>query len=149
MKTSVLTFKMLLAFLLLFTSMACEQDELQEPVGKFLSVEDFNLTLLESPTEDQTILGIINAQTDNTTGVTFELLSQSPEGAFAVSQSTGELTILDLQSFEVIADATTPGTVTGVVRVRSGQVLEKTINVAINLGAVTEEEVTDSEETLQ
>ncbi len=128
-----------LSFCCLFLILSCEQQEVQEPIGKYLSVSDFVLQLLEEPTIENQSLGTITTQTDAATSLEFELISQTPENAFEVDAFTGEITISDLTAFEIDVDTTTLTTVTGVVQVQTGQVLQKTVNVSITVGEESEE----------
>ena len=92
-----------------------------------VSTSDINLTMDESPSNNQlitTIEGVTNAGE-----ITFDLLSETPLGAFSVDQDTGNLTVANSYFF----DYENYQNLTATVTVNNGDVTKQSlINITLN-----------------
>ena len=92
-----------------------------------VSTSDINLTMDESPSNNQlitTIEGVTNAGK-----ITFDLLSETPLGAFSVDQDTGNLTVANSYFF----DYENYQNLTATVTVNNGDVTKQSlINITLN-----------------
>ena len=92
-----------------------------------VSTSDINLTMDESPSNNQlitTIEGVTNAGE-----ITFDLLSETPVGAFSVDQETGNLTVANSYFF----DYENYQNLTATVTVNNGDVTKQSlINITLN-----------------
>lgn len=122
-------FKVILFFssCLLFS---CSQDN-EETIETIVSISNFEISVDENPIPNQS-LGIVNATT-NQGNMAFSILEQTPNNAFVINISTGELTISDNTLF----DFETNPIIIGTVKVENGTVM-KIANIRINLNDVDE-----------
>lgn len=121
--------KLLLYFPFILVFICCSSDENKDEIK--ISVEDFEVTINEG-VEDQELLGALQANT-NQGSVTYGLIGQSPENAFTLDVSTGELRVENksLFNYELYT------TITGVAEVSNGEV-SKMIDIVINILDVEE-----------
>lgn len=99
-----------------------------------VTTSDFSLTIEENPDANQ-ILGIIQGIT-NDGSVTFSILNESPNGAFSINSSTGQLTV----SNESLFDFETNPIINATIKVENESVFE-TSNVTINLTDIEEDNI--------
>ena len=121
-----------LSLLLCFT--ACE-DDTEDVMTTIVEAEDFTITIDEDVNVGQ-YLGQIQGSTNNGT-VTYEISSESPEGAFNLDAETGDLRVLDALLFDYEENQT----ITAVVKVANGGVSANS-NVTVHLNDVVEEPLT-------
>lgn len=114
--------------LILLTALSCSKDDDgNDEVIITVSTTDFNVTIDENPLSGQT-LGTVQGTT-NSGSVSFSVVSQTPNSAFAVDATTGELTVDN----EMLYDFETNPTLTGVVKVANGNVSENSaITITLN-----------------
>jgi predicted secreted protein len=96
-----------------------------------ITISNFEVTIDENPNPNQ-VLGTIDAST-NQGNLTFSISGQSPNNAFQINTSTGELTVLNENSF----DFETYPIITGTVTVENGFESEN-VNITVNLNNLTE-----------
>ena len=109
MKRSFARFASSLLSIVLIVS--CESDRVDPPE---VTANDFSVSINENP-ENGEVLGTIDAFTTGGT-LTFAITSQTPGGAVAVNNETGELSVADSSLFQF---ATNPE-ITGTVEVSNG-----------------------------
>ena len=85
---------------------SCSQDDNETIIIEFT---DFNASIDENPVLDQ-VIGSINATT-NIGNISFELISQSPENSITIDTDTGEVSVLNPDSFDFETNQTIEGTV--------------------------------------
>lgn len=122
--------------MMLMMMAACGEDEMlddndKDPIVEIeVTVEDFTASVNDGPAAGD-LIGTIKAST--TSGdLSFELTSESAEGALAVDASTGELTVADEGLFDYEVNAS----ITAVVNVASGDV-NKDANVTITVSGIS------------
>lgn len=96
-----------------------------------VSVTDFSTSIDENP-ENSQLIGTVEAST-NQGELTFTILEQNPEGAFAVDTATGELSVLDKEEFDYERNPI----ITGIIEVVNGEV-DEVLNVTIDLNDLSE-----------
>ncbi len=120
-------FRKIVAPLLLVLLVSCTSDDENAPDrGVIVTTLDFNNTILENA-EFGDVVGIIKGRT-NIGLVSFEITSQTPEGALAIDEIVGELTVANPD----VIDANTSPEIVLVVTVKNGDV-SKTSNVTITV----------------
>jgi hypothetical protein len=107
----------------LILASGCSDSDPKPPV---IEVADFETTVDENLPAG-TVLGTVEATT-NKRSLSFEILSQSAAGAFAIDDETGEITVADASKM----DFETNPTITAVVLAVNGKV-ESEINVTVHL----------------
>ncbi len=117
----------LFAMALLFTTLSCKKDD-EVPASNPISIQDFEVTIDENPTNGQTIG---TAQADGDATPSFSITSQAPSGALSINSSTGELTVANagLFDFETNPEITATISVSGT---------DNTGTVTINLNDLDE-----------
>lgn len=99
-------------------------DEQNDPIE--LIISDVTLSVDENPANGY-LLGNVGASASGGL-ISYELISTSPEGAFVVDASTGDITVLDSALFDFEVNQT----VSGVVEVTAGNVSDQ-VSVTFNL----------------
>ena len=122
--------KSVIILILLSLILSCSEDE-----DITISLSDFQVTIDENPSSNH-VIGIIDATT-NQGNLTFSITEQSPNNAFQINASTGELIVLT----ESLFDFETYPIITGTVTAENGNVSE-TANVIINLNNVDDTSIT-------
>lgn len=121
--------RLLFFFLLfIFGVSSCSNDD--NPIT--VTTADFTTALDENPTFNQEIGNIIG-QT-NQGNLNFSIISQTPDGAFSISSTTGRLTVLD----PLLFDFETNPTIIGIVEVSNGSISELS-KITINLNDLEED----------
>ena len=122
--------KSVIILILLSLILSCSEDE-----DITISLSDFQVTIDENPSPNQ-VIGIIDATTKQG-NLTFSITEQSPNNAFQINASTGELIVLA----ESLFDFETYPIITGTVTAENRNVSE-TANVIINLNNVDDTSIT-------
>ncbi len=117
--------KFLYYILFVLLLIACTKNEEQKPTSN-ITVNDLSVTIDENPASG-TVLGKITASSDAGT-ITFSISSSSPEGAFAIDENSGELSVVDKYQF----DYEKFPMLTAQVTITDG-ISSKTVNATINL----------------
>jgi hypothetical protein len=123
----------IITFILLGLIISCSEDD-----ETTITISDFEVSIDENPNPNQ-VLGTINAST-NQGNLTFSITEQSPNNAFQINASTGELTVLT----ENLFDFETNPTITGTLVAENGNVSENA-NITINLNDLEETTITISD----
>ncbi|WP_026451887.1 cadherin repeat domain-containing protein [Aequorivita capsosiphonis] len=128
----ILPFK-IIAFIALFTFISCSKDSDEpEQIEKNVLTQDFSTTMDENPTNGQ-LIGTISGTTNQGT-VTFSVIEQSPEDAFSIDSSTGELKVAEASIFNFEINPT----ITGTIKV-ANETLFEIATVTINLNDLEED----------
>lgn len=114
--------------LILLTALSCSKDDDgNDEVIITVSTGDFNVTIDENPLNGQS-LGTVQGMT-NSGSVSFSIVSQTLNSAFAVDATTGELTVDN----EMLYDYETNPILTGIVKVATGDISENSeITIILN-----------------
>tara|TARA_R110002049_G_scaffold308339_1_gene512014 strand:+ start:2091 stop:3614 length:1524 start_codon:yes stop_codon:yes gene_type:complete len=115
----------LIIFFFLGLIISCSEDE-----ELTISISDFEVTIDENPITNQ-LLGIVKATTNQGGNIIFSIIEQSPNNAFQINTSTGQLTVLT----ESLFDFETQSTITGTIKAENGNISE-TANVLIRINNV-------------
>jgi hypothetical protein len=116
---------LLLSLFLLTIIISCSSEEnFNEEI--IINANDFTIEINEFPVNGQ-IIGKINAST-NQGKLAFSVISQTPNNAFTINSSTGELKVLNKTLFNF--DENTK--ISGIVEVRNGDITSHS-NVTINV----------------
>ena len=91
-------FKLISVLTIIVTFFSCENEDSRTPLGITVSASDFNTEIFDNPTNG-TILGTLTAFASDDSQITFEIVSETPEGALAIDNLTGEVSILDASFF--------------------------------------------------
>ena len=110
------------ALVLLFLSSGCASNDDSSTI---FTVFDFSVTMDENPGNGRTI-GTIS--TSPSTGLSFSISNQSPNGAMSINSASGELSVANATLF----DFETNPEITGTVMVSNGD-LSKSASIAISL----------------
>ncbi len=125
------SFSILLLFLM-FTFISCSKDSDDPlPLEKTITTSDFSVSIDENP-EHGKLIGTVSGSTNEGT-LSFSVVEQSPEDAFSIDATTGDLKVADpdLFNFEIYP------ILTGTVKVANGTLFE-IATVTINLNDVEE-----------
>ncbi len=119
----------ILLLLSIFTLFSCSKDDNQpdDLLELSVSTSDFSITMDENPTNGQ-VIGTVQGSTNNGS-ISFSIIEQTPEGAFSIDSTSGELTVAEasLFNFEVHP------MLTGMVKVANGPLFEiARISIALN-----------------
>lgn len=127
-KTSLIT-----VLMLAILSIGCSKDD--ENVTQItVTTEDFSVTIDENPTEGQSIGKVTGKASEGE--ISFNLTTQTPEGAMSIDTKTGELKVKDASLF----DFETYTSITGVAIVKSGTI-SKEANITVKINDVDDNEV--------
>ncbi|TYA84415.1 DUF1566 domain-containing protein [Seonamhaeicola marinus] len=132
MKKATKFIKMLFITVLMI-SYSCSDDDAPQ-----INLEDLQATIDENPTNGQ-VIGTIQSNTNNV--LTFSIISQTPNGAIAINENTGELIVADATVF----DFETNPIITAVVEADGA---ENNANVTINVTNVNELSIQDFTTTI-
>lgn len=132
MLKQIRTIKLLIHVIIMsFMLFSCDKDEEVLELIVTVSTNDLSATIDENPTNGLFIGNVEGSTNDG--NVTYEITSESTNGAFAINSSTGELTVADSSLFDYEINST----LTAVVEVSNMDVI-KNANVLINLNDVDE-----------
>ncbi len=110
---------------LLFGIIACSSKE--DEIIITIDTTDLNVNIDENPMLNQTI-GKVEGTT-NGGALSFSIISQKPNDAFAVNNTTGEISVLN----EILFDFEINPVITGVVKVSNGEISSfSTVTITIN-----------------
>lgn len=128
-----ISLKYLIIFITLFTLSCEESDNTTNDTNNVItvSISDFVLSIDENPSNGLP-LGTVEAST-NQGRLTFSITQQSPNNAFEINPSTGEVTVLT----ESLFDYETHPIITGIVKINN-EGISDTANITINLNDVHE-----------
>ena len=114
-------------FSLLIFAISCSEED--EPSGPTITVNVTDFTgSIDENSPNGTVIGTVSATT-NEGSVTFEITSQTPNGAVAINASSGELTVADASLFVAATNPTISGTITA----RNGEVSsEGSFTITVN-----------------
>ena len=126
-------FKIIL-FILIGLIFSCTESD-EETIETSIALSNFSTTINENPNAGLS-LGTVEAST-NQGNLTYSITEQLPIDAITIDSSTGELTVLT----ESLFDFETNPTITGIVKVESGDVFSTAI-ITINLNDINEITVT-------
>lgn len=139
MKKPILLFTVLICINLL----SCSSNDNDEVISALdpsddndeviITVETSDVTFVidENPTIDQEI-GVVPGAT-NQGNITFSIVNQTPNNAFAINSTTGELAVLN----ETLYDFETNPVLTGIIKVANGDV-SKNSNLTISINDIDE-----------
>ncbi len=119
-------FLKLSVLILSFLTVSCSNDD--DNNSTQINLQDLQVTIDENPTNGD-IVGTV--QSNNTSPLTFSIVSQTPAGALEIDAATGELTVLDAGLF----DFETNPTITAII---SSSEAVNTATVTINLSNINE-----------
>ncbi|WP_221258041.1 DUF1566 domain-containing protein [Flavobacterium okayamense] len=85
-----------LALATILSIASCSSDD-TSPQTPSVTLQDLEVTIDENPTNGA-VIGTV--QSNSTTALTFNIVSQTPSGAMEIDASTGELTIIDAALFD-------------------------------------------------
>lgn len=114
---------------LLITTFSCSKDD--DPIS--IMLQDLEVTIDENPTSGQ-VIGTIQSNSNST--LSFNITSQTPNGALEINENTGALTVADPTLF----DFETNPTITAIVSANEAQ---NTATVTITINNVSELSVQD------
>lgn len=97
MKTIKQTLFSILMMVSLAILISCSDDDDETPIE--LSIQDFNITIPENPSDDGLFIGTLEASTNRGT-ISFGLTEPDPTGAIQVNPETGDLTIISPSLFD-------------------------------------------------
>lgn len=133
MKLRQVKTSLIILLMLAILSIGCSKDD--ENVSQItVTTEDFSVTIDENPTEGQSIGKVTGKASEGE--VSFNLSTQTPEGAMSIDTKTGELKVKDVSLF----DFETYTSITGVAIVKSGTIL-KEANITVKINDVDDNEV--------
>ena len=117
----------------IFIMISCSKDSDNAiPTETSITTSDFSITMDENPENGQ-IIGAIIGET-NEGSISFSIIEQSPESAFSIDASTGELKVADATLFNFEVNPI----ITGTVKVANGTLFE-IATVTINLNDLEED----------
>ncbi len=133
MKLRQVKTSLIILLMLAILSIGCSKDD--ENVTQItVTTEDFSVTIDENPTEGQSIGKVTGKASEGE--VSFNLSTQTPDGAMSIDTKTGELKVKDVSLF----DFEIYTSITGVAIVKSGTIL-KEANITVKINDVDDNEV--------
>lgn len=121
------TFIIFFLFPLTFLISCSGDDNDSVPMELTVSTSDFSTTMDENP-ENGHVIGTLRGETNEGT-VSFSILEQSPEMAFSIDISSGELKVLDASLFNYEINPI----LTGLVKISNGTLFElATVTITLN-----------------